>query len=316
MPVSRRMLPDLDALRAFETAARYGSFTQAAVELDLTQSAVSRKIKELEGRLGLTLFDRVRQRVVLSDSGRRLLPEARRLLAQAEEMSLNIIGTRNRATALKVATLPTFGGRWLMPRLGGYLAAHPDQHLSVHARTVPFDFDDEPFDLAIHYGQPVWPKAHCTFLCREEVIPALAPRLAASPDGTRRIATAAEIAALPLLHLESRPHLWPDWFAQGGEDLGLDAFTGHRFDQYAILIEAVLAGIGVGLVPRYLIERELATGAIVQPLDRVLSTEQAYYIVQPEGTAPSEASRTFQEWLLANVSGASRRRAVEPGARP
>lgn len=300
MTLRRSLVPDLTTLQAFEAAARYGSFTQAATELSLTQSAVSRQVKELETRLGLKLFDRVRQRVVLSEQGRQLLPDARRLLAQAEEMTLRAMSTRDLAGVLKVAALPTFAGRWLIPRLPGFLALNPQTQITLFARSSVFDFDAEPFDMAIHYGQPVWPRAQCSFLCREEVVPIV------SPEGLARIGATGEagrepLRGMPLLHLETRPRLWAEWFAAAGIERGSGALAGHRFDQFAMVIAAALAGIGVGLVPRYLIESELAEGRLVLVSDTSLQTEQAYFIVVPEGKGASPLMDGFRDWLLAQV---------------
>jgi len=125
MKLSRRLIPDVTTLQAFECAARHGSFTQAAHELNLTQSAVSRQIKDLEEQLGVLLFERVRQRVVLSDDGRRFLPEVRKLLHQTEETMLRAMASASSEHSLAIATLPTFGSRWLTPRIPGFLAEHP-----------------------------------------------------------------------------------------------------------------------------------------------------------------------------------------------
>jgi LysR family glycine cleavage system transcriptional activator len=162
MKLSRRLIPDVTTLQAFECAARHGSFTQAAHELNLTQSAVSRQIKDLEEQLGVLLFERVRQRVVLSDDGRRFLPEVRKLLHQTEETMLRAMASASSEHSLSIATLPTFGSRWLTPRIPGFLAEHPGTIINIASRSAPFDFDEENFDLAIHYGQPVWARAACS----------------------------------------------------------------------------------------------------------------------------------------------------------
>lgn len=304
MTLRRSLVPDLTTLQAFDAAARYGSFTQAATELNLTQSAVSRQVKELETRLGLQLFDRVRQRVILSEQGRRFLPDARRLLLQAEEMTIRAMSTRDLAGSLRVATLPTFAGRWLIPRLPDFLVRNPETQVTLFSRSTVFDFEAEPFDLAIHYGQPVWPHARCTFLCREEVVPVVSPDGLAKfeakmPEGTTEAFDA--LAGFPLLHLETRPKLWAEWFAHAGRERRLAALAGHRFDQFGMIIEAAMAGIGVGLVPRYLIEHELVGGRLVVVIDLPMQTEQAYYIVTPEGKGATPLPDKFQDWLLGQV---------------
>ncbi len=303
MALNRSLIPDLVTLQAFEAAARFGSFTQAAAALNLTQSAVSRQVKDLETRLGLALFHRIRQRVILSDHGHRLLPEARHLLAAAEDMTLRAISTRDLTGVLRVACLPTFASRWLIPRLPGFLAQHLQTQITLYARSVPFDFGAEPFDLAIHFGQPVWPRARCTFLCREEVVPVVSSAfLARYADGrTAGPIGADHLATLPLLHLESRPKLWADWFVDAKVASQASAFAGHRFDQFAMVIEAAVAGIGAGLVPRYLVEQELKDGQLINACDHAMPTDQAYYSVVPDSTGPDGLAVQFQNWLAAQV---------------
>lgn len=289
MKLSRSLVPDLTALQSFETAARHGSFTRAAVELNLTQSAVSRQIKDLEAQLGVALFERVRQRVVLSNAGLRLLPDVERLIAQIEALTLRAAGSRDVSGHLTIATLPTFGNRWLMPRLPDFLALHPGVQVTVATRDRPFDLAEAGVDIAIHYGKPVWPGASCTYLCSETLVPVAAPPLRGTPFGPD----------LPLLHLESRPMLWPEWLASQNEEA--DAFRGHRFDQFALLIEAALAGMGAGLIPTYLIERELHEGRLAILRDAPLTTEAAYYIVLPEDHASDPLCNAFGEWVRAKV---------------
>jgi len=207
MVLRRALLPDMGLLQTFECAARHGNFSRAAEELSLTQSAVSRQIRELEEQVGLNLFERIRKRVVLSDAGSNLLPQVRDLLAGAERMMLGALSGDVRARRLRVATLPTFGSRWLVPRLGQFLARHPDVALTLESRDRAFSFQDEPVDLVIHYGQPVWPGGVTTFLCSELVVPvasrAVAAQLAAGG--------APDLSAAHLLHLTGRPGLWAEW---------------------------------------------------------------------------------------------------------
>ena len=299
MKLSRSLIPDAAALQAFEAAARHQSFTRAAVELDLTQSAVSRQIKDLEAKLGLQLFDRVRQRVVLSGAGRRLLPEVERLLAQIESMTLRAMGTRDISGQMAVATLPTFGSRWLMPRLPRFLALHPGVQLTVISRSEPFDLEEAGVDLAIHYGRPVWPQAVCSYLCSEDVVPVASPTLV-SRFRQAGGADAQALAALPLLHMESRPTLWFEWLAAQGADAQL-GFRGHRFDQFTLIIEAAAAGLGLALVPRYLIGQELERGRLMVILAAPLRTEPSYYVVRPEGRMADALPGAFAAWLAEQV---------------
>lgn len=294
MNFSRSRIPEITALQAFEAAARCGSFTLAARELSLSQSAISRQIKDLEVRLGVPLFDRIRQRVVLSEHGRRLLPDVRRILTQAEDMTLRAIGAQGLSGVLSVATLPTFGTRWLIPRLPRFLKDHPETRISLSARSQPFDFEAEPFDLAIHYGRPTWPRTSCTFLCREVIVPVAAPALA------RMARRSAGLAGLPLLHLDTRPRLWAQWF-DGQGIFAEQAYRGHRFEQFSMVIAAAAAGMGVALLPTYLIEDELATGRLEQVSEQSVATDQGYYVAVPEGKTSNGLVVAFQSWLVAQV---------------
>jgi LysR family glycine cleavage system transcriptional activator len=248
MTLNRRLMPDLVAVQAFECAARHASFTRAGRELNLTQSAISRQIKELESHLGTQLFERIRQRVVLSQSGQRFLPEARKLLQQTEETMLRAMSSADARSSLSIATLPTFGSRWLSPRLPDFLRQHPDTVLNIGSRSAPFDFEEENFELAIHYGQPVWAHGICTYLCSESILPVANRRLAAQDAGVMP----ANLVDKSLLHLATRPKLWAQWFELMGISPEM-AYRGHRFDQFSMIIEAAVAGIGYALLPRYLI---------------------------------------------------------------
>lgn len=296
MKLSRRLVPDVTTLQAFECAARHGSFTQAAAELNLTQSAVSRQIKDLENQLGVLLFERVRQRVILSDAGQKFLPEVRRLLNQTEELMVRAMASARADSTLSIASLPTFGSRWLVPRLPDFLKRHPDTVLNIASRSAPFDFDEQNFDLAIHYGQPVWARATCSYLCSEIIVPAACPALLADHP----VKTPEELVAGPLLHLATRPKLWAQWFEANDMD-GRGAYRGNRFDQFSMVIEAATAGLGFALLPRYLIEQEIAAGTLSIVLDRPMKTENSYYLAVPEGKLENPISLAFREWITEQV---------------
>lgn len=297
MKLSRRLIPDVTTLQAFECAARHGSFTQAANELNLTQSAVSRQIKDLEEQLGVLLFERVRQRVVLSEDGRRFLPEVRKLLHQTEETMLRAMSAARSDHSLTIATLPTFGSRWLTPRIPAFLKRYPGTVLNVASRSAPFDFDEESFDLAIHYGQPVWARATCSYLCSEVILPAASPELLQH----WRLSEPKDLEAAPLMHLATRPKLWAQWFEING-GTAETAYRGHRFDQFSMVIEAAVAGLGFALLPRYLIEQELATGRLAVVFDRPMQTDNSYYLVVPEGKLENSLSQAFRAWIATEVN--------------
>ncbi len=296
MNLSRTLIPDLTILQAFEAAARHGNFTKAAVELSLTQSAVSRQVKTLEQQLGVLLFERVRKRVLLSGAGQQVLPAVRRLLAQAEEMVLRARSSADGKTTLSIATLPTFGSRWLMPRLPGFLDMHPGVDVDITSRAQPFDLSAEDVDLAIHYGLPIWAHATCTYLCSEVILPVASPALIAANGVTRP----EDLEGQPLLHLATRPKLWADWFRMNDLPPG-HVYRGHRFDQFAMIIEATVRGMGHALLPLYLIEDEIASGSLTVLFDRPMTTDNSYYVVLPEAKQDNALAWAFLSWLLDQV---------------
>lgn len=295
MTLSRSLIPDLGRLQAFESAARHGSVTQAGRELNLTQSTVSRQIRELEAQLGITLFERVRQRVVLSEAGRKFLPDARKLLEQGEAVMLRAMAG-SRAALLRLATLPTFGSRWLIPRLPAFLHAHQGVALDIASRSAPFDLEDQGFDAAIHYGQPIWANATCRYVCQEVIVPVASPALIRAEP----LRGPEDLAGLPLLHLATRPKAWADWFRQAGVEMQA-AFQGHRFDQFTMMIQAAHAGLGVALLPVYLIEQELAAAHLQVAIDLPLPTENGYHFVMPNGKLDHPVANELYRWMVEQV---------------
>lgn len=293
----RSLVPDIANLQAFECAARHGNFTRAAEELSLTQSAISRQIRDLELQTGLLLFERVRQRVILSEAGARFLPEVRRLIAQSEQLMIRAVAAADKDEALSVATLPTFGSRWLMPRLPNFLTGRPSVALTIESRAEPFDFDEEGFDLAIHYGKPTWAKATSTFLCSEIVLPIASASLARDLETQ----SPADLIGAPLLHLTTRPRLWQQWFEANGASTDR-GFRGNRFDQFSMMIGAVQANMGVALLPSYLIEDDIRAGTLVPVFDLPMATEFSYYVVLPENRQHNVVANAFKDWLLSQVS--------------
>jgi LysR family glycine cleavage system transcriptional activator len=296
MNISRSMIPDLAQLQAFECATRHGSFTKAALELSLTQSAVSRQVKALEEQLGVLLFERVRKRVVLSTAGRQMLGPIKRLLAQSEDVVMQARSATEGKAVLSIATLPTFGTRWLLPRLKDFFAKHPGLQVDVASRSQPFDLAGEGFDLAIHYGQPVWASATCTYLCSEVIQPVASPALLAEGAPS----DCEDLVGRPLLHLATRPKLWAEWFRHHDAE-GEFSYKGNRFDQFSMVIEAAISGIGFALLPLYLIEDEIRSGKLCIALDSPMATENSYYVVVPEGHNESPGVDAFRQWITAQV---------------
>lgn len=291
--LQRRYLPDIRILQTFECAARHGNFTRAAEDLALTQSAVSRQIRDLETQLKKQLFERLPGRVVMTRAGEDLLPEVQNLLRLAEITMRHATAGAEGDSILAINALPTFATRWLMPRLPDYLAQYPETHIELSTSVEVFDLHERQCHLAIHYGQPIWPGGVCTYLCSEIVLPVIGGALM-----KRSVPDLAAMADLPKIHLTERPQLWGEWFARQEFDLH-NANEGQWFDQFSLTIEAVRNGMGCALLPLYLIENEIANGELKVVLDVPHSTDNAYYIVTPEGH--SAEAGDFRDWLMKQV---------------
>lgn len=290
---SRRLIPPLGSLVAFEAAARLGSFTKAAAELNLTQGAVSRQVKDLEARLGLALFERVRQRVHLTEAGRFYAESLRDTLARFASATAQTIAFKGRGGTLDLAILPTIGTRWLIPRLPDFFRRHPEVTIRFSTRLRPFDFEREGLDAAIHFGDAQWPGAVLHPLMGEVLVPVAAPSLIAG-EGWRR---PADLARATLLVQATRPRAWGEWF----ESQGIEAQPGQpriSFEQFAQVLQAAAAGLGVALAPQVLVADEIGRGELSVLFDAKVTSRQGYFFVYPEAKRGLPALIAFRDWLL------------------
>lgn len=289
MIAPRRFLPSVSSLLALEAVDRLGSATLAAGELSQTHSAISRQLKHLEGQIGVNLFERAGRALVLTPAGRDYAATARGYLQDLARSSLKIraAGTR---MSLNLAMLPAFGTHWFLPRLKPFCDANPEVVVNLSTRLAPFDFGREPFDAAVHFGLPDWQGVEYLELMREKVIPAGAPELL--PSGAR---PAEELMKLPLLHLESRPGAWEEWFAR--RKLQTDRLRGMLFDQFAHMVEAAALGFGLALMPEFLFEAEARRGRLVAAAADFDALEAGYYLVWPKGRGTSRPLALLLDWL-------------------
>jgi DNA-binding transcriptional LysR family regulator len=282
-------------LVAFDAAARTGSFSAAARELNLTQGAISRQIQALENQLDVLLFKRAQKSVCLTEAGNVYAQEIQTALQTIRTASLNAI-TNPLSGTLNLAILPTFGTRWLMPRFPAFLQENPDITVNFVTKLSPFDFHKENLHAAIHYGLPDWRDTSSTFLMGEQVIPVCSAKLLKQ----NRLQCPADLAAVPLLHLASRPDAWDSWFELNKVTLPKE--QGMHFEQFSIVAQATVAGLGAALLPKFLIQSELDRGELMVILDRPLESRSGYYLVTPadkSGYAPVVA---FRDWLLRNLN--------------
>jgi len=294
---SRRYLPPTAALHSFSVAARLQSFSRAGDELGLTQSAISRQIAHLEDWLQLTLFERIGRRVALTPEGRDYaeaiapaIDSIRRATARAIE--------RRPERELAIATLPSFGMRWLAPRLPRLAAQIPDLVVNFSARSTEFDFSEEDFDAAIHYGRADWPGVAHDLLFAEQAVAVLSPALVE----THGVRLPEDLTRVPLLGLASRRHAWSDWFREAGVATPVTELAAG-FEQFLMLAQAAIAGAGAALLPSFLIEPELESGVLVCPFETQSPNSGAYYLVYPPERIENAAFAEFRDWVMAESKG-------------
>lgn len=290
MAFQRRFLPSISLLSAFEASARHQSFTAAALELNLTQSAVSRQIRTLEDLLGSDLFLREKATVRLTLAGQAYAQEIRDALRRISAATLGFRANPKGGT-LNLAILPTFGTRWLAPRLPAFFADHPGITVNLTTRLAPFDFQLDTVDAAIHFGAPEWPGAELELLMGETVIPACSPAMLER----RRFTEPRDLLDAPLLHILSRPDAWERWFrAKGIDPKGVQ---GMLFDQFATVAQIAMTGLGVALLPEFLIQSELERGDLVKALAEPVESAERYYLAWSSQRSSHPPLRAFRDWI-------------------
>jgi LysR family glycine cleavage system transcriptional activator len=303
----RRKLPSTGALEAFEAAARHQSFTKAAEELAVTQSAVCRQVASLEAFLDVPLFRRTRRGVTLTEAGADYSRSVAARLDEVERDTLELMARGGRGSSLELAVVPTFGTRWLLRRLPDFQRAHPHVLVHLSSRTRPFLFADTPFDAAIHAGETgaaAWPGTERRVLMDEQLIAVASPALLAQATGGVRPRGAADWAHLPLLQQSTRPYAWRQFF----ERLGLDvpqAMAGPRLELFSMLAEAAVRGMGVALSPPWFVQEELAQGQLVDVCGHAVASDRSYALIWPEDKAGAPALQAFADWLQAQAAASA-----------
>jgi DNA-binding transcriptional LysR family regulator len=295
--IVRRRIPSIEAMIAFEAAARHLSFTRSADELALTQSAVGRQVASLEDYLGVPLFNRIKKRLSLTEIGEIYARQVRENLERIERDTLAAMAHRDAGGIIELAVIPTFATRWLIPRLPKFYAHHERLTINLTTRSEPFLFTDTAFDAAIHFGDAVWPGSIAKYLFGEEMSPVCSPRLLAGKTSLNP----EDVINLKLLHQSARPDAWRHWFAQAGVH-EIDCMHGQRYELFSMLVEAARAGLGVALVPKFFVSHELMTGELILPCSLSLHSDRGYYLVYPERKQSSPSLQQFEQWLLAEAS--------------
>jgi LysR family transcriptional regulator, glycine cleavage system transcriptional activator len=293
-----RRLPPLNGLKSFEAAARHESFTRAAEELCVTQGAVSHQVKALEAELGLKLFHRERQRLVITEAGREYLGVLRDAFDRIALGTARLV-QRQDSGVLTISTSPDFAAKWLVNRLGAFAEARPGIDLRVSATMHHVDFAREDVDLAVRHGDGNWPGLDVARLSTEELFAVCSPKL------LDRMNTPSDLLNVPLLHFEDRSN-WARWFEAAGVSLP-GASHGPVLNRASMVIDAAIDGQGVALARTTLAAWDLLNGRLVRAFDVSLPLSRTYWIVCPRATSALPKIQMCREWLLAEAAEDRRR---------
>lgn len=293
----RPYLPSLQSLLAFEAAARHLSFTRAAQELELTQTAISHQIKTLEDRLGTKLFVRVRNALSLTPAAREYLVSVNDAISV---LSLATERTRKNKTntILTVTCLPTYATTCLIPALPDFQEKHPD--ITVHlATSATFDeFERNTYDIAIRYGSGRWPSVHADLLHTEQFFPVCAPQLMQGLEGKAPAEVLKSLRQIRTYFYSMYQDDWPKWLDAAG--LAHAEFHGESvFHLQLTSLSAAVEGVGIAIGRTPLIDRDLARGHLVEPFGVRVDSSSSYYVTSPTSKSKQDKVRAFRDWALA-----------------
>jgi LysR family transcriptional regulator, glycine cleavage system transcriptional activator len=288
-------LPSLNGLRAFEAAARHLSFTQAASELNVTQTAISHQIKRLEQELGIRLFVRQNRALALTPEAREYLPGIRAAFNDLR-LATDRLLRRDDDHALTVSTLASFAAKWLLPRLAAFQEAHPGIDVRITTSTKLVDFQSENIDAAIRYGRGQWPGLRADWLMADELFPVCSPNLLRS---NKPLKCPEHLRDHVLLHTSNaNSDDWRLWLTAAGLPPNLSRQPGVTFDLIFMTIQAAIDGIGVAMGRTSYVQDDIAKGRLVVPFQITLPADAGFYLISPEGRADSPKLSAFRNWLL------------------
>jgi LysR family transcriptional regulator, glycine cleavage system transcriptional activator len=295
------MLPSLNGLRAFEAAARHLSFTRAAAELNVTQTAVSHQIRRLEEQLGKRLFVRGSRALRLTRDAQDYLPAVRTAFDDLRRATARL-QRPDREGLLTVSTTASLAAKWLVTRVARFQDAHPGIEVRITTSTHLVDFQREEVDMAVRYGLGNWPGLRTQWLMAEDIFPVCSPALMTSANPLRR---PEDLAHHTLLHTTVAREDWQLWLTAAGLPISLALRRGLSFDQSFMALQAAMDGLGVALGRTRLVDADIASGRLVVPFDVVLPADAGYYIVAPEETADAPKIVLFRDWLTRSVTAGS-----------
>jgi LysR family transcriptional regulator, glycine cleavage system transcriptional activator len=294
-------LPSLNGLRAFEAAARHLSFTRAAAELHVTQTAISHQIRRLEAQLGMRLFTRGSRALSLTQEAQGYLPAVRAAFEDLHAATARLLRP-NRDQLLTVSTMASLAAKWLLPRLAGFQAAHPGIEVRISTSSHLIDLRREEVDVAIRYGRGRWAGLRAQWLMAEDIFPVCSPALLKGKHPLRR---PADLAHHTLLHAGVSRDDWQLWLTAAGLPTTMASPPGLTFDLSLMAVQAAIDGLGVALGRTPFVEADIAAGRLVVPFDVKLPAEAGFYVVAPEETADTPKIAVFRDWLTASVAGAT-----------
>ncbi|QDW52172.1 LysR substrate-binding domain-containing protein [Burkholderia sp. KBS0801] len=291
----KHLYPNVAELHAFATSAKYLNFSYAARELGLTPSAVSRQIANLEALFGVKLFVREGRGLALTRAGQVYHARVVGPLREIGNASIELLSARENSDLLTIASVPTFTTKWLLPRLTRFLATAPSVTLSFRRHLAPGDVFPFGLDAAIRYGDGAWEGVRSDYLGGRTFVPVCSREFAER----HALHVPADAVAAPRLVHEQAEIAWSEW-AERYRATQMNALAGPRFEQYSVLIQAAQAGLGIALVPRFLILDNLAAGTLIEPFDAPVDVHvQGHYLCYaPERLDTSDALRRFREWML------------------
>jgi LysR family glycine cleavage system transcriptional activator len=295
------MLPSLNGLHAFEAAARHLSFTRAADELHVTQTAISHQIRRLEEQLGKRLFVRASRALRLTRDGADYLPAIRAAFDDLRRATARL-QRPDRDGQLTVSTTASLAAKWLVTRVASFQDAHPGIEVRITTSPHLVDFQREEVDVAVRYGRGNWPGLRTQWLMAEDIFPVCSPALMTGAKPLRR---PEDLVHHTLLHTTIGREDWQLWLTAAGLPVSLALRRGLSFDQGFMSIQAATDGLGVALSSRSLVDADIAAGRLVMPFDVVLPADAGYYIVAPEETADSTKIALFRDWLARSIAKGS-----------
>ena len=291
-------LPSLNGLRAFEAAARQLSFTRAAGELHVTQTAISHQIRRLEEQLGIILFERRARELRLTREAAAYLPAVQAAFEGLRQATARL-QRPNRDALLTVSTTASLAAKWLVTRVAAFQDVNPGIEVRITTSAHLVDFRREEIDLAVRYGRGHWPGLRARWLMAEDIFPVCSPALLRAAKPLRQ---PADLVHHTLLHATASREDWQLWLTAAGLPVSIAARRGMSFDQSFMAIQAAMDGLGVALGRTRFVEADIAAGRLIVPFDVVLPADAGFYIVAPEETADTPKIALFRDWLLASVT--------------